>query len=471
MRIHKTIIIILAVCFCFLFTKVEAKKQPNFIIIFIDDMGYGDIEPFGSTINETPNLNRMAEEGMCFTSFYSACSVCSPSRAALMTGSYPLRNGMHKGEWRTVMFPKDSRGLNPNEITIAEVLKEKGYATACFGKWHLGDQPEFLPLNHGFDTYLGIPYSNDMWPQNKKAKTWKNGVTPLPILKDNKVIDIVKDMSEQADLCKYFTYAAVDFIKTNKNMPFFIYLPHAFVHHPRLASKKFLKKASVVVPIDHKRLEHDYNYLLPERTKAQIEEVDWSVGQILNTLRENGLDKNTMVLFTSDNGGARGCSNGPLRGGKGSTCEGGMRVPSIMWWPGTIPAKTKNDEVTSTMDMLPTITNLVNGKLPKERLIDGNNITPMLKGRKQAKSEYKPFFYYKEEKIEAVRFGNWKLREGELYNLKEDIGEKNNVATENTAVVQKLNKYIVEMQEHMDKSKNRRPYGFNTNPQYLKLEK
>lgn len=312
----------------------KAKGKPNFVVIFIDDMGYGDIGPFGSTINRTPHLDRMAKEGMRLTSFYVAAPVCTPSRAALMTGCYPKRVGLATGSWSGVLFPKDSHGLNPQEITIAEVVGGAGYATGCFGKWHLGDQPEFLPTNQGFDTYFGIPYSNDMWPPHPPAARWKSGVCPLPVLQGEKVVDVVEDMDDQADLCKRFTDQAVAFIRRNRERPFFVYLPHSFIHHPRAARKEFLERAGIDsdTKLDGERMIREHEYFLRQRTRAEIEEVDWSVGQILNTLRELGLAENTLVLFTSDNGGASGCVNAPLRGGKGSTFEGGMREPTLAWW-------------------------------------------------------------------------------------------------------------------------------------------
>ena len=216
--------------FAFLaFPSLAATDKPNFIIIFIDDLGFGDIEPFGSVLNETPHLNRMAAEGMKLTSFYSAAPVCTPSRAALLTGSYPKRVGLDFGSWRGVVFPRDKEGLNPDEITIAEILKEEGYATACFGKWHLGDQPEFLPTKQGFDEYFGIPYSNDMWPPHPPAQHWEVAVCPLPIIRQDEVVDTVDSMEEQGDLCRLFTEEAVSFIRRNQDNPFFVYLPHASV--------------------------------------------------------------------------------------------------------------------------------------------------------------------------------------------------------------------------------------------------
>lgn len=449
-----------------------SNNPPNIIIIYIDDMGYGDIEPFGNKINKTPNLSKMAAEGMKFTSFYSANSVCSPSRAALMTGSYPIRNGMHKGSWRTVLFPKDTHGLHPNELTIAEILKEKGYATACFGKWHLGDQPEFLPLNQGFDTYYGIPYSNDMWPESRASENWKIPPTPLPVLENNEVVGIVNTMEGQAQWCKLFTEASVEYIEKHKDKPFFIYLPHPFIHHPRMARKEFLTSAGIPEDqeLDEEMLKTSYKYLIEERTRAQIEEVDWSVGEILNALKENNIAQNTLVLFTSDNGGNMPKSNLPLKGKKGSTWEGGMREPCIFWWPETIPANTENNQIATTMDLLPTIANLVDYKLPKDLNIDGKNIIPMLLGEENTKSEYEAFYYFDEERLEAVRQGDWKLRLGALYNLETDIGETTNVADKNPEIVKRLNWLIEEKQKYFSHCDNTRPHGYNPNPEYLILK-
>ena len=445
-----------------------ARKKPNFVVIFIDDMGYGDIGPFGSKINKTPHLNRMAAEGMKLTSFYVACAVCTPSRAALMTGCYPKRVGLARGSWGGVLFPKDSHGLNPKEKTIARVLKDAGYATGGFGKWHLGDQPEFLPTRHGFDSYFGIPYSNDMWPGHPGAKRWKNGVCPLPVLRDDKVVNIVKNMDDQAQLCKRFTDAAVAFIKQNKDRPFFVYLPHAFIHHPRNARKEFMNKAGIEAKMDETKMIRQREYAMRQRTRAQIEEVDWSVGRILDTIRELGLAENTMVIFTSDNGGSMGCSNQPLRGGKGSTWEGGMREPTVAWWPGTIPPKSTCDEVAATMDLLPTFAALGGGKVPDDRVIDGKDIAPLLLGRANAKSPHKAFYYYRGKKLQAVRSGQWKLHtNGQLYNLKKDIGERKNVAKQNPEIVARLKKYLDECRADLDNPKNCRPVGKNMNPQYL----
>jgi len=421
---------------------LPVMAKPNFIVIFIDDMGYGDIGPFGSTKNDTPHLDRMAKEGMKLTSFYVASPVCSPSRAALMTGSYPKRVGLAKGSGHGVLFPGDVHGLNPKEITIAEMLKEAGYATGCYGKWHLGDQPEFLPTSQGFDEYYGIPYSNDMWPGLKR---WK--FPHLPILRGTKVIDQVDDMDEQAELCRLFTEEAVKFIEKNKDGPFFVYLPHAFVHGPRKARPEFMAKAKTV-------------------EEAQVEEVDWSAGQILDAVRKAGIEKNTFVLFTSDNGGARGLSSAPLRGGKGSAWEGGVREPTIAWWPGKVPAGSVCKEIASTMDLLPTFAKWAGGKVPDDRVIDGRDVGDLFLGKPGAKTPHDRFFYHQADNLRAVRSGPWKLfRNGPLYNLDEDLGEKKNLASKRPGVVKRLKGYMNEFER--DLKKNSRPIGKAKNPRTL----
>jgi len=423
-------------------SKTPPEGRPNFVVIFIDDMGYGDIGPFGSTLNETPHLDKMADEGMKLTSFYVAAPVCTPSRAAIMTGCYPKRIGLAKGSGHCVLFPGDPHGLNPEEITIAEVLKEAGYATGCFGKWHLGDQPQFLPTAQGFDEYFGIPYSNDMWPGLKR---WK--FPHLPLMRGTKVVEMVPDMDAQATLCRRFTEEAISFIKKNKAKPFFVYLPHAFVHNPRQASPEFMAKAKTA-------------------TEGQIEEVDWSVGQLLKTLHEEGIDEKTLVLFTSDNGGAGGCVNKPLRGGKGSTFEGGMREPTVVRWPGKIPAGSVCDEITTSMDLLPTFAKLARTKAPKDRVIDGKDILPLLLGKAGARSPHDRFFYHSQENLHAVRSGPWKyFRRGELYNLNKDIGETKNVAADNPEIVNRLNGYLDAFEAEIQK--NKRPVGVEKNPRTL----
>jgi len=427
------------------------QRPPNFVVIFIDDMGYGDIGPFGSTINHTPHLDRMAEEGMKLTSFYVAAAVCTPSRAALLTGCYPKRVGLAKGSFHAVLFPGDKHGLHPDEITLAEVLRDAGYATGCFGKWHLGDQPQFLPTSQGFDEYFGLPYSNDMWHGHKG---WH--FTPLPLMRGRTAVGEIKTMDDQAQLCKLFTDEAVAFIRRNKDRPFFAYLPHAFIHHPRAARSEFLNRAKN-----------------PDRvTGAQIEEVDWSVGQVLQALCELGLDKRTMVIFTSDNGGARGCVNRPLRGGKGSQFEGGMREPTLAWWPGNVPAGSVCDGLVTAMDLLPTFAALADAELPQDRVIDGKDVSALLLGRPGAGSPHEAFFYYGGKNLKAVRSGPWKLFvDGPLYNLDQDIAEKRDVANQHPEVVARLEEHLARAREDLGDGEkpgaNCRPVGVASNPRVI----
>jgi arylsulfatase A len=418
-----------------------ATEKPNLILINIDDLGYADIGPFGSS-NATPHLDRMAREGMKLTSHYAA-PVCSPSRASLLTGCYPKR----VLPIPHVLFPASAVGLNPAETTIAEVLKEAGYKTACVGKWHVGDQPEFLPLAQGFDSYYGIPYSNDMGPAadgsksnpgqpvrqananaKKKAppandETGLKGLAqpPLPLVENGNVIERVK-AEEQHTVTSRYTGKACDFIRENKDGPFFLYLPHTAVHFPLYPGKKFMAKSP--------------NGLIGD----WAQEVDFSVGQILDLLRELKLDKNTVVAFTSDNGGAlnHGSSNKPLRGSKGQTFEGGIRVCTLVWGPGIIPAGSTTAEITSHMDWLPTFAALAGGKLP-ERKLDGKDLSPVLMGQKEAKG-HDVFYYYRGHQLQAVRGGPWKLHlaGGELYHLGQDIAEEQNVAAKYPKEVKRL---------------------------------
>lgn len=415
-------------------------RPPNIVFIFIDDMGYGDIGPFGSTRNKTPNLDRMAAEGVKLTQFYVSSTACTPSRSALMTGSYADRVGMDG----RVVFPAEARGLHPDEITIAELLKARGYATGCFGKWHLGDQPEFLPLRQGFDEYVGTPYSNDMWPFNKNKK-----YVPLPLVVNDQPVARISDGDDQALMCKVFTDAAVSFMKRHRDEPFFVYLPHAFIHGPRFSRPALLEKAGGDV------------------IRAQIEEVDWSVGQILDTLEELSLSNNTLVMFTSDNGGARGTSMGPLRGGKGGPkYEGHMRVPTLAWWPGRIPAGSVVDEIAATIDILPTLAHIAGAEVPQDRVIDGRDISPLLFAESGAKSPHEVLFY----EVEGVRRGKWKLVQlpkgnSELYNLEADPGEKNDLSDQFPDQVNEL-KSLLE-QHAAALKKNRRPAAFVQDPKPL----
>ena len=409
---------------------------PNFIIIFTDDQGYGDLGCFGSKTCRTPRIDRMAVEGMKLTSFYVAAPVCTPSRAALMTGCYPARVGLP-----SVIFPnsmargqRDGKaiGLNPSEVTVAKLLKSRGYATACIGKWHLGDLPVFLPTRHGFDEYFGVPYSNDMHPANKK---W--GFAPLPLLRGQKVVETEPD---QDLLTRRYTEEAIGFIERNKHRPFFLYLPHSMPHRPVHASERFRKGLA-----GRKPRGTGYKVASDHLYPAAIEEIDWSTGQILDALKAQGLGERTLVVFTSDNGPAVG-SAGPLRGRKGSTFEGGMRVPCVVRWPGHVPAGRTCDAVTTAMDLLPTFAGLAGAKVPQDRVIDGKDIWPLLSGHAGATSPHEAFCYLRGPRVAAVRSGQWKLhlmggrgsKPGALYDLEADTGEKRNVAGQHPNVVKRL---------------------------------
>jgi len=447
----------------------QPEKPLNFVVIFVDDLGYGDIAPFGSELNRTPNLDRMLAEGRKFTDFYVAASVCTPSRAALMTGCYPQRvdmalNALPDSVNHIVLFPGDPKGLNPSEITIAEVLKQKNYATTCIGKWHLGDQPQWLPPKQGFDQYFGIPFSNDMGFDNPIP------YPPLPLVRDQKVIE---EEPDQRYLTKRYTAEALQFIEHNKEQPFFVYLPHSMVHWPHYASPGFKDKSKNGIYGD------------------VVEEIDWSVGQILDKLVELGIDKRTLVIFTSDNGGARGrgfvVSNLPLRAGKGSMFEGGFRVSMIAWCPGFVPAGTVCDEMTLSMDLLPTFAKLSGAKVPDDRIIDGRDVTPLLRGDENAKTPHEAFFYRRGFDLFAVRSGDWKLyvrntgapfpgdttvqrvAAGTLYNLKDDIGETRDVAQDHPDVIARLMQLAEESRDDLGDGPDRP--GKNVRPAaYVKLE-
>ena len=422
-----------------------AKSLPNLVVILIDDMGYGDIEPYGSKVNRTPNLVRMAAEGMKLTSFYAA-PVCTPSRAQMMTGCYAKRVSLPN-----VLGPVSQVGISAGERTVADLLKARGYATMCIGKWHLGDQPEYLPTHHGFDKYLGLPYSNDMGGAGKAAKKPNgkaDGRPPLPLVRDDKVIEAPAD---QDKLTALYTAEAVKFITANKDQPFFLYLPHTAVHTPIHPGQAFQGKSA------------------NGRYGDWVEEVDWSVGRVLDTLRELKLDSRTLGLFTSDNGpwliqGKDAGVAGPLRSGKGTTWEGGVREPTIAWWPGKIAAGAACDAPVSEMDVLPTLVKLAGGQVPADRVIDGRDIWPLLSGQSK-ESPHEALFYFHGNRLEAVRSGPWKLaiaHQGTgirnatpaeaaqpftpvLYNLDTDIGETTDVATQHPDVVKRLQEYVAKM--------------------------
>jgi len=417
-------------------------RPPNFVVIFCDDLGYGDLSCYGNKAYKTPNLDRMAREGMRFTNFYVAPPACSPSRASLMTGCYPTRVSVPQ-----VLGPESKIGLNPEETNIANMLKPLGYATACIGKWHLGVK-NLMPTRQGFDTFFGLPYSHDMWPAN--GKNWP----PLWLHQDEEPIEEISTLDQQAELTGRYTKAAVDFIRKNKDRPFFLYLPHSMPHVPLAASKRFLGKSGAGLYGD------------------VVQEIDWSVGEILKTLKQNGLDTNTLVFFSSDNGpwrpyGDHAGSTGGLREGKGTTFEAGFREPGIFRWTGKIPAGTVSDEMATTMDILPTIAALAGAKRP-EKKIDGHDIRPLIFGEPNAATPYKWFYYFWPDELQAVRSGDWKLHvphrhrfqtepagtdgkpagettreiELSLYDLSKDPAETTNVADQHPHVVRRLLRLI-----------------------------
>jgi arylsulfatase A len=414
-----------------------SARRPNFIVIFTDDLGYADIGCFGAKRFRTPNIDRMAAEGIRFTDFYSSSPVCTPSRASLMTGCYAQRVSMaafpredgKAGGPHLVLFPHTRWGLHPDEITVAELLRDQGYATGCVGKWHLGHLPPFLPTRHGFDYYFGIPYSNDM--------------KPTPVLRNEETIE---EPADQDALTERYTDEAVRFIRDHKDRPFFLYFAHNMPHIPLHVSDKFRGRSAGGLYGD------------------VIESIDWSVGRVLETLDELGLAENTVVVFTSDNGpwysqGEAGGFATPLRAGKGTTYEGGMRVPCVMRWRGAIPAGSACAEVATTMDLLPTFARLAGGAPPADRIIDGKDISDLMKAKEGAKSPHEAFYYYRGNELQAVRSGVWKYRvpthlhdedmyqrfeQGDapipeaLYDLSVDPGEQKSVLKDHPDVVDRL---------------------------------
>lgn len=445
-----------------------ATGRPNFVIIFTDDQGYGDLSCYGGTHVSTPRIDQMAKEGARLTSFYVAAPVCTPSRAGLMTGCYPTRINMGRGSKHGVLLAGDAKGLNPDEITIAEVLKSVGYKTGIFGKWHLGDQPEFLPTRQGFDEFFGIPYSHDIHSFHPRQEHYKFPL--LPLLDGEKVVEMEPD----ADfLTKRFTDRAVQFIEKNKDEPFFVYLPHPIPHVPLHVSPPFMEGVADDVVAKLKEEDGTIDYRTRDKLFRQaIAEIDWSVGQILDALKANGIDEKTLVLFTSDNGPPKlasvQASPGILRGHKGSTLEGGMREPTVIRWPGTISAGTDSDEIVTAMDLLPTFAKLAGARIPTGRTIDGKDISAVLRG--EAKSPHEKFFYSTGNSLQAVRSGKWKLhwknrRPSQLFNLESDIGEKKNLIKSNPEVVKRLVGYMNAFEK--DIAENNRPAGFVENPKPL----
>ena len=431
------------------------EKPLNFIVIFTDDMGYGDLSSFGHPTIKTPHLDKMAMQGQKWTNFYVASPVCTPSRAALLTGRYPIRNGMTSPK-RGVLFPNSAKGLPQSEITIAEVLKQKDYATGAIGKWHLGHLHEFLPEQQGFDSYYGIPYSNDMNYIGEWSEQFENAEDPyyrsdykkfnVPLIENGQVIEQPVD---QNTITYRYTQKAVDFIKDHQEEPFFLYLAHSLPHIPLFAHPDRVGKSTQGIYGD------------------VIEEIDWSVGEILNTLKELKLDQNTVVVFTSDNGPwlafkTHGGSAGPLRAGKGTTFEGGQRVPTIFWGPGIVKPQLV-DQMGSTLDLINTIASMSGTQAPQDRKMDGFDLSPILKGT-EAVSPRTSFYYWSTKaELYAVRSNKWKLHlqqsepvlywnptvpldAPELYNLDADVSEKYDVAAKNPAIVSDLKKMA---QEHL----------------------
>jgi arylsulfatase A len=462
-----------------------ARPLPNIVIMFADDQGYGDLGVYGAKGYHTPNLDRMAAQGARFTDFYVSSPVCSASRAALLTGCYHGRVGMHGA-----IGPSSPIGLNHDETTIADLLKQEGYATAIFGKWHLGRPENMLPTNHGFDEYTGLPYSNDMWPHHpgvshlpleKRLEKWPH----LPLIENTQVIDEEVTPEEQRNLTTLYSEKAVDFINRHSNQPFFLYVPQSMPHVPLYVSKKFKGKTENGTYGD------------------VIAEIDWSMGQILKALKKNNIDDNTLVIYTSDNGpwlsyGTHSGNAGPLREGKGTCWEGGVRVPFIARWPGKIPAGLVVSEPAMTIDLLPTIAALVGIPVQQEgkmsavgasgssvALVDGKNIWPLLSGKENAASPHQAlFFYYKKNELQGMRSGKWKLifphkyrtlngqpggENGipvdydsaeaglELYDLHSDLGETTNLADKYPEIVAKLSKMADEMRADLGDSLTKTP--------------
>jgi arylsulfatase A-like enzyme len=415
-------------------------SRPNFVVILCDDLGYGDLGSFGHPSIRTPNLDRLASEGQKWTNFYSAAPVCTPSRAGLLTGRLPVRSGMASNT-NGVLFPDSQGGLPANEITIAELLKSRGYATAAIGKWHLGHLSRYLPANHGFDSYFGVPYSNDMdWtmPSANREERYAKTRSPkidywnVPLMRDDKIIERPAD---QNTLTQRYTGEAVKFIQANRNKPFFLYLAHTMPHVPLFRSKEFERKSLAGLYGD------------------VVEELDWSVGRVIDTLRQLKLTRNTLVVFTSDNGpwhifGEQGGSAGLLRGAKGGTFEGGMRVPTIFWSPGMIKTGTVNN-MGSILDLLPTLCKLAGVEIPRDRPIDGHDLLPLIRGT--GGGPRKEMFYYRGTKLYAVRSGPFKAhfytkseygQDPEvtqdppmLFNLDVDPSEKYDIAKEHPEII------------------------------------
>lgn len=417
------------------------EKLPNIVIVFADDLGYADIGCFGAEGYETPNLDRLAKEGRRFTSFCVSQAVCGASRASLLTGCYANRIGMLGAPSH-----RSTHGIHKNEMLISELVKQKGYATAIFGKWHLGHHKPFLPLQNGFDEYYGLPYSNDMWPYHPTSKAFPD----LPMYEGNKIVNPKVTPEDQTHLTTDYTKRAVNFINKHADGPFFLYVPHSMPHVPLFVSEKHdgVSKQGLFGDV--------------------ITEIDWSVGEIVKALKRNKIDDNTLVIFTSDNGpwlsyGNHAGSATPLREGKGTMWEGGVREPTVMWWPGKIQPGTTCNELAATIDIFPTIAHLTGAELPKHT-IDGENIWPLIAGGDDAKTPHESYAYYWGNSLHAVRSGKWKLhfphgyrslagepgKDGipgkyiqkscglELYDLEADVSESKDVSADHPDIVKRL---------------------------------
>ncbi|MCX6327051.1 MAG: sulfatase [Bacteroidia bacterium] len=458
------------------------EKSPNVVLILMDDMGYGDLSCFGALQYKTPNLDEMAKEGMRFTNYLAPQAVSSASRAGILTGCYPNRIGISGA-----LFPDSQKGLNPDENTLAELFKQKGYSTAIFGKWHLGHLKEFLPLQQGFDEYFGLPYSNDMWPFDYKGNpaqpnTFQYSCGPLPLISGNDKVGEISTMEDQSQLTRLYTEHAIQFIKKNKNKPFFLYLPHSMPHVPIAASEKFRRKSSAGVYGD------------------VMMEMDWSVGEILKTLKDEGMDSNTLIIFTSDNGpwrnfGNHAGSSGGLREAKQTVFEGGQRVPCLMRWKGQIPEGVVCNKLSSSIDILPTLAAICDLNLPVNK-IDGVNITDLLKDKTGVSPRRYFYYYYDENSLKAVRRDDWKLvlphpsktyekdipgKDGNpgkvsqvsfplaLYDLRQDPSERYDVRELYPEIMEELQKVAEWAREDLGddltgiKGKNRRPAGLIKN--------
>lgn len=414
---------------------MSERRRPNVVLINCDDLGYGDLGCYGSSLNKTPTLDRLAADGIRFRSFYMASPVCSPSRGALLTGCYPPRIGFGSFDGFPVLFPGQSIGLPPTEISLATMLSNAGYRTQMVGKWHCGDQPDFLPTNHGFEHYFGLPYSNDMGRQ-KDAPSFMPKLPPLPLLLDH---DVIEQQPDQSSLTERYVVEAVRFMRAVRNEPFFLYLAHMYVHVPIYVLPRFAQQSQ----------NGAYG--------AAVESIDWATSVILRELRSLGLDQDTIVIFTSDNGSLGnnpspfgsdgtllGGSNGPLRGTKGTTWEGGQRVPGIVSWPSRITAGRVSDELVTSMDLFPTLAAVCSAELPTDRTIDGRDVSAIWFDE-DATSPHEAFFYYWMNDLEAVRSGRWKLHFSKkrtetsaLYDLDADISETTDVSAQHPDVVESL---------------------------------